>query len=101
MMGRNVGGAPRRIKGRVSRQVSLCRDSDEKARMMDNFSAFVRGCLVGRHEGVPEESKKLVNVISARLYANHFDKEIKQWKSAEAEHAEKCVKALRDALNVV
>ena len=68
---------------------------------MDNFSAFVRGCLVGRHEGVPEESKKLVNVISARLWANHFDKELKQWKSAEAEAAEEAVVALRDALALV
>lgn len=96
---RNAGGRPRTLQRRVSRQVSLCGESDEKAREMHNFSAFVRGCLVGRSEGVPEHSARLAAIIENRLYSNHFDRESKQWKTEEAEkafeHAHALIKALQ------
>lgn len=90
MMGKrikNTGGRPRTLQRRVSRQVSLCGESDEKAREMNNFSAFVRGCLAGRTEGVPEGSVRLAAVIAGRIMANEYDKELNQWKSAEAHEA--------------
>jgi len=96
---RKAGGRPRTLQRRVSRQVSLCGDSDEKAREMHNFSAFVRGCLVGRSEGVPEHSARLAAIIENRLFSNHFDKDLKQWKTEEAgkayEHDNALVKALQ------
>jgi len=95
---RKAGGRPRTLQRRVSRQVSLCGESAEKAREMLNFSAFVRGCLVGRSEGVPEHSRRLAAIIDDRLWANHYDKELGQWKSAQAEHAQACALALLVAL---
>ena len=95
---RNAGGRPRTLQRRVSRQVSLCGASDDKAREMVNFSAFVRGCLVGRSEGVPEHSRRLAVIIDDRLWSNHYDKELKQWKTEEAEKAHECALALIVAL---
>ena len=95
---RNAGGRPRTLQRRVSRQVSLCGESDEKAREMNNFSAFVRGCLVGRSEGVPEHSRRLAVIIDDRLWSNEYDKELKQWKSPQAEKAHEHAHALIKAL---
>lgn len=91
---KNAGGRPRTLQRRVSRQVSLCGESDEKAREMNNFSAFVRGCLVGRSEGVPEGSGRLAAVIANRLMSNEYDTERQQWKSKAAHDAYDAAHAL-------
>ena len=98
---RKAGGRPRTLQRRVSRQVSLCGESDEKAREMHNFSAFVRGCLVGRSEGVPEGSPRLAAIIANRLLSNHYDSEDRQWHSKEAHDAYDAANALVLALKEV
>lgn len=101
MRARKSAGRPRTLHGRTTRQVSLCAASEDKASQMHNFSAFVRGCLVGRSEGQPEPSTQLVAVVAARLFAQGFDTELKQWKSAGEEKAHKDAVALINALKAL
>jgi hypothetical protein len=96
---RKAGGRPRTLQRRVSRQVSLCGESDEKAREMHNFSAFVRGCLVGRSEGVPESTSRLLAIVQSRLYAEHFDKENQRWKDGSASIADDLIIQLKNHIN--
>ena len=101
MRGRKPAGRPRTLHNRTTRQVSLCGASEDKASQMHNFSAFVRGCLIGRNEGQPESSTQLIAVVSNRLYAQGFDAELKQWKSAELEQAHKSCTDLINALKAL
>lgn len=101
MRTRKSAGRPRTLHGRTTRQVSLCAASEDKASQMHNFSAFVRGCLVGRSEGMPEGSTQLVAVVAARIEASGFDKDLKQWKTAEEEQAHKDAVALIKALKAL
>lgn len=101
MRTRKSAGRPRTIHGRTTRQVSLCSVSEDKASQMHNFSAFVRGCLIGRSEGQPESSTQLIAVVENRLYAQGFDTELKQWKSSEEEQVHQMCIDLINALKAL